>query len=476
MSETRRIYAAETELAILATDAKTGKVRQFDNGQTLLNEHTHPDVRRFGDMQSNGARFYVDYGSHLEYATPEDTSIDGVVLNKMAGDLFAIDSLTRYLRQSSIFKKIILSNRVIDDSNTTWGYHMNLSADGTQIQALNDEYLHLLGLTVATGQLLTGAGMIRRTGGKSYYSLSQKITDIRCDYSYATTSDKPLINQRNEPHNGGMDNLLRIHLTSKDQNISNWAAGMSFGMVSLALRAIEQGKHDSLRLNDDPQGNNVRLARLAIQNSYDASLTHVSDDVIGALLARKTRYSDGNEYNALEAQKKIIEIVETTEHTDEEARKLEQWKTAISDLERDPMLLTDRSDAIARLALLRATAGRLETNEWSHDGLKKTDHAFGQTAIITKKDADEGKVTALDIYKQSPVYKLRQRQFTATEHPSDAALLDRMVNPPTTTRAAVRSHYLLSDDQTVESMSWDTVKTTESGEVKISPFNNRIPA
>jgi proteasome accessory factor A len=477
MGETRRIYASETELSISATNAQTGKVSQFQGGYALLKGHTHPEVIRFGDMQSNGAKFYVDVGSHLEYATPEDTTIDdGVVLNQTAGDLFVIDSLIRHLRQGTMHKKLILSRRVIDDGNTTWGYHMNLSADRTKIPELTDTYLHLLGLAIATGQLLTGAGMIRQSGGKSYYSLSQKITDITRDYDSGTQTNKPLINQRDEPHDGGVNDLLRIHLVSKDQNISDWATGMSFGMVSLVLRAIEQGKHDSLRLDDYPPGDNVELARLAMQNSYDASLTHVSDDVVGALLARKTRYTDGNEYNALEAQKKIIEIVEKTEHTDEEARKLEQWKIAISDLERDPMLLTDRSDAIARLALLRATAERLATNEWSDDGLKKTDHAFGQTAIITKEDADDGKLTALDIYKQSPVYKLRKRQFTTTKHPDDETLLDRMVNAPTTTRAAIRSHYLLSSNQTLESMNWGKVKTIESGERDLPPFDNRIPA
>lgn len=476
MSETRRIFASEAELSISATNAQTGNVRQFESGHTLLKSHTHPDVRRFGDMQSNGARFYVDIGSHLEYATPEDTEIDnGVVLNQVAGDLFVIDSLIRHMRDSATLKKLILSRRVIDDNNKTWGYHMNFSADGRQIEELDDEYLHLLGLTIATGQLLTGAGMVRKSGDKSYYSLSQKITDITCDYSYNTTQYKPLINQRDEPHNGGMDTLKRIHLTSKDQNISDWATGMSFAMVSLALRAIEQGKKDALRLDDYLPQNNIQLARLAMQNAYDSSLTHVSDDVIGALLSRKTRYSDGNEYNALEAQKKIVEIVETTEHTSEEARKLEQWKTALSDLERDPMLLTDRSDAIARLALLRSIAERTKTDEWSHERLKQTDHAFDLAATVTKADADEGKITALDIYKRSAVYKLRRQQFTAVEHPTDQALLDRMVNPPTTTRAAVRQHYLLSDDITLEGINWGTVKIAGSGVKSITPFDTRIP-
>lgn len=458
-----RIVGSEMEWP-LTVEYDDGVKKQLPVKSGLINNDLHPDIRTAGDMMSNGARYYADVGQHLEYATPEDTDIQqGVVLNEMAGELFIIDSLARRMKEDTSIAKLYVAKRVIDSAQTAWGYHMNLSTRKDTVYKVDDKRMHLLGLHLATSQPLLGAGMVYEGSQGWAYSFSQKIHTISDTYGSGTTNNRRvLINDRDESHSpSSLDR--RLHITSMDAHISPWATAMSFATTSLILRAIEQKKADSLRL-DAPAYHDGALASLARRNMTDLEMQ------------RTTQLTDGNRYTNTEIQKKILEIIDTVECTDEEAYYREEWRRAVDDLERDVFLLEDRSDAIAKLGLLRAAQQRrgLDACDWRDPHLQAIDHAYGHIAVITRDGITQtDELDADPIYTTSTAHTIRQRKF-ARWLPDMQAIRHRMLNPPTTTRAAIRGH--LIKHYKVKSANWKEVSIGGDSpqNITLSPYDNEI--
>ncbi|HCH34263.1 MAG: hypothetical protein UY35_C0006G0028 [Candidatus Saccharibacteria bacterium GW2011_GWC2_48_9] len=459
-----RVVASEMEWQITATlkDSPPSQL-QLESAPQFFDNSLHPDIVRSGEMLSNGARYYQDVGSHLEYATPEDTRFEeGVVTNELASELFVIDSLARHIKSTEKIQKIFLSKRVIDESNTAWGYHMNLSADRRSIPRVSDEYLHLYGLHLATSQAMLGSGMIQQEGGGSArYHFGQKISCIAADFNSNTTgsSIRPLINMRDEPHTND-ETMRRLHVISADPHISPWATRMAFGTSSLVLRAIEQGYGNDLRMDQGGHKDNTALSWLARMNASDISMRLKAD------------YTNGGRYTALEAQRKIIEIVERADTTDEETRVLEEWKRAVADMEQDLMLLQDRSDAIAKLALLQAAMTRYNTRDLSHVKLRGIDETYGQIAIINRDDVqDINDETAIDIHARSIPHRLRTSLFRHAM-PQSTAVKERVLNPPGTTRAIVRAHHIRHG----ATVDWKRAVYPGLQPIVMHPLDNTIPS
>lgn len=464
MSEVRpRIIGSEMEWP-LTVESHDGRKTQLAIAYGGMDDFIHPDVRIANSMTSNGARFYVDMGDHLEYATPEDTQIkNGVVANEMAGELFVIDSLMRKMKKSESIAKLYVSKRVIDSRQSTWGYHINLSTKRDIVQEVDDESMHLLGLHLATSQPLLGAGMVYQSPTGWRYSYSQKMSSIVDAYGIGTTvGRRALVNTRDESLSPSPYDR-RVHITSTDAHISPWATAMSFATVSLVLRAIEQGKAGGLRLDDTTYGG-YELAALAKISMTDLEMKNTS------LL------TDGRKYTNLEIQKKILEIIDRVECTDEESYYRTEWRRAVEDIERDVLLLEDRSDAIAKLGLLRAAQQRLgcDENDWENPRLQLIDNAYGHIAVITRDSVDDTKeVDAESVYSTSTSYALRERKFSPWL-PDTQIVRERITTPPSTTRAAVRGHligqYIVNDADWGEVLiGGDTPQY-----VTLKPYDNEI--
>ena len=430
MSELRpRIVASEMEWQV-AEKPYGEPLRQFSEGFEVAGNYIHPGVQKGSSMLSNGSRYYNDI-DYLEYATPEDTRlIEGVVTNELAGELFVIDSLTRYIKDREDIEKIILSKRVADDdSNAAWGYHINLSADREAIPEVDDEHLHLLGLHFASSQPMLGAGMVCKPRGlHTRYSFGQKVLSIEEDFNHNSVKARPLIHRRDEPH-GPRDYMRRMHLINTDAHVSPWATAMTFGTTSLVLRAIEQGRKNELRLSPSAYYTNKALAHVAIIAALDEDRTQTRP------------FEDGNRYTMLEVQKKIIEIVEKVDYTDEEAWVLEEWKQAVSDQESDIMLLDGRSDAITKLALIHREMARSGDDDWASKKIKAIDNLYGTIATINREDIINAPVDAWSTYRQSMAHKLRSQKF-ARYMPDTDDINRRVTEPPETTRAAIRGHLI----------------------------------
>lgn len=454
MSEiTKRIYGTEFEWP------PSGTVKGIDSDTTptinlysKLQDYIDPKLTMVGGMMSNGSRFYTDCG-HLEYATPEDTTIEGAVLREIAGERIVMDTLTRIVKDGfSNITSAYLRKRVIDDAGTTWGYHINLLANPDLIRNFSDETMHLMGLHIATAQPIIGAGVVRGIGNNSYYSFGQKVLDLQHDYSVNTLNDnKPLINQRDESLSDRKFNK-RVHLTSLDAHISPWATKMTIGTCSLILRAIEQGVGKEIRVPTE----NIKnpLVQLAKTSATDLTMN------------KAVYLADGSSTTALGLQEMLIEAASKTEHTDEEAVLLEEWRRAIADLQQEPMLLRDRSDAIARYSLIRSLNIKRGASavDMSTPFARVADGYYDRVFEIGSERFPIDGEDQLISYLSSHAHKLRSGMMQ--DHmPSEAAIQDAVYNPPTATRAYGRGRAIATGN--VQYAQWDRYTYNDGTRVEI---------
>lgn len=206
------------------------------------------DLAIYGvEFLDNGARFYIDCGSHVEYATPEAISSIEATACEIAGERVVSGIRTAQLgiQGLDIIDNLSINKRVVDDDRNTWGYHENYSAHG--LLSISEEDLALLGLHLATRNILFGSGVLLANGS---YAISQKSCDIYDNFSYNTTQGKPVVNLRREDL---ADPTIskRVHVTSGDPNMSPWAMRMKFGTTSLIIALIEHGiKPYSMQFRD----------------------------------------------------------------------------------------------------------------------------------------------------------------------------------------------------------------------------------
>jgi proteasome accessory factor A len=79
-------------------------------------------------FQRNGARLYLDLGSHPEYATPECDNVVDLVAHDKAGERILEGLLVdtdRRLREGGIAGDIYLFKNNTDSAGNSYGWHEN---------------------------------------------------------------------------------------------------------------------------------------------------------------------------------------------------------------------------------------------------------------------------------------------------------------------------------------------------------------
>lgn len=473
-----RIVSSEIEWAVSERLVGNGEVTQLSDPTSVIHDtNLMPGLIQGGSsrMFSNGSRYYLDVGSHIEYAAPEDTSFEGAMINEIAGERIVIDGLVRYIRSQNKVDWLQLRKRNRDDEGETWGSHLNFSTLRKQIPTVDDESMHALGLHIATSQAMLGSGTLMGPADRRYYSLGQKVWGLHHDYIAGTMGkDKGVINLRDEAL-ADNNKYRRIHITSMDAHISPWATKMALGTCSLVLRAIEQGKVPSnLRLQQLSSHDSSPLVRVAKQSANDLSLKSYLE-LVGWRSA-----------TPLSIQERLVEMAARTYHTDEERVILSEWEQAVHDLASDPMLLINRSDAIAKLGLLRQQAVKAgnDPNNFSTEAAQRLSVGYDTLAAISRdealqllpNDATSPESLSQAVYEKSIPHRLRSSLFRG-DTVDQNAIARAMFHPPATTRAHLRGEAIRSDAQKrqhneesgfITSMNWMMIKR-DDGETTIYP-------
>ena len=188
----------------------------------------------------NGARLYLDVGSHPEYATPECDSLHDLVAHDKAGERILeglVRSAEQRLEEEGIRGQIYLFKNNTDSAGNSYGCHENyLVSRHSDFQRMVDTLIPFL----VSRQIFSGAGKLLQTAWGTMFSLSQRAEHIWEGISSATTRSRPIINTRDEPH-ADAERYRRLHVIAGDSNMSEYATYVKVGTVAALLQMLEDG-------------------------------------------------------------------------------------------------------------------------------------------------------------------------------------------------------------------------------------------
>src|ERR1700732_829926 len=277
----RRIFGLENEYGVTCTFRGQRRLSPDEVARYLFRR-----VVSWGRSSNvflrNGARLYLDVGSHPEYATPECDNLIDLVTHDKAGERILEGLLVdadRRLREEGIAGDIYLFKNNTDSAGNSYGCHENyLVGRHGEFGRLADILIPFL----VTRQIICGAGKVLQTPRGAVYCVSQRAEHIWEGVSSATTRSRPIINTRDEPH-ADAERFRRLHVIVGDSNMSETTMLLKVGATDLVLRMIEAGVVPLDMTLDNP----VRAIR------------EVSRDMTGRV---PVRLANGREMSALEIQ------------------------------------------------------------------------------------------------------------------------------------------------------------------------------
>ena len=403
----RRIYGLENEYGVTCTLRGQRRLSPDEVARYLFRK-----VVSWGRSSNvflvNGARLYLDVGSHPEYATPECDSLHDLVAHDKAGEMILgelVDSAEQRLAEEGIRGDIYLFRNNTDSAGNSYGCHENyLTSRDDDLS----QYTEVLIPFLVSRQIYAGAGKVVQTARGAQFSIAQRSEHIWEGVSSATTRSRPIINTRDEPH-ADSDRYRRLHVIVGDSNMSEYATYLKVGACSLVLRMLE-----------DPS---VVLRDMTLENPIRA-IREISHDLT---CSRRVRLSDNREMSAFEIQSVYLQrAMRYAEHHDlspQEKQALDMWEHVMTGIERDPLSLDREVDWVVKYRLVEAYRER--------HGLSL---ASPEVALLDLQYHDISR-------RRSVFYKLQERGLVERVV-TDADILEATETPPQTTRARLRGEFI----------------------------------
>ncbi|GGU64359.1 Pup--protein ligase [Streptomyces daghestanicus] len=404
----RRIFGLENEYGVTCTFRGQRRLSPDEVARYLFRR-----VVSWGRSSNvflrNGARLYLDVGSHPEYATPECDNVTELVTHDKAGERILEGLLVdaeRRLHEEGIAGDVYLFKNNTDSAGNSYGCHENyLVARHGEFSRLADILIPFL----VTRQLLCGAGKVLQTPRGAVYCVSQRAEHIWEGVSSATTRSRPIINTRDEPH-ADAERYRRLHVIVGDSNMSETTMLLKVGATDLVLRMIEAG---------------TVMRDLTLENPIRA-IREVSHDITGR---RKVRLASGREASALEVQREYYEkAVDFCERrgirTGTVERVLELWGRTLDAIESEDLdRIGTEIDWVMKYKLIERYRAK-HNMTMSHPRVAQIDLAYH------------------DIHRRRGLYYLLEKKGQATRVCNDLKIFEGKSVPPQTTRARLRGDFI----------------------------------
>ena len=403
----RRIFGIETEYGVTCTFRGQRRLSPDEVARYLFRR-----VVSWGRSSNvflrNGARLYLDVGSHPEYATPECDSVQDLVTHDRAGERtlegLLIDA-ERRLHDEGIAGEIYLFKNNTDSAGNSYGCHENyLVSRHGEFGRLADILIPFL----VTRQLICGAGKVLQTPRGAVFCLSQRAAHIWEGVSSATTRSRPIINTRDEPH-ADAERYRRLHVIVGDSNMNEVTTLLKIGTADLVLRMIEAG---------------VVMRDLTLENPIRA-IREVSHDVTGR---RTVRLASGREASALDIQQeyytKAVDFVAQRGGDEVTKRILELWGRVLGAVETGDLSGVRREiDWVSKLHLIERYRSKHDL-PLAHPRVAQLDLAYH------------------DLRRGRGLYQLMERHGEVDRVASDVEIFEAKETPPQTTRARLRGEFI----------------------------------
>ena len=319
----RRIFGLENEYGVTCTLRGQRRLSPDEVARYLFRRVVSWG-RSSNVFLENGARLYLDVGSHPEYATPECDSIEDLVAHDKAGERILeslLASAEQRLREEGIRGIVYLFKNNTDSAGNSYGCHENY------LTSRRDDFGHYAEVLIpffVSRQIYAGAGKVLNTARGATYCISQRAEHIWEGVSSATTRSRPIINTRDEPH-ADAERFRRLHVIVGDSNMSEYATFLKMGTTSILLRMLE-----------DP---GVVLRDMTLDNPIRA-IREISHDIT---CKRRVRLENGRELCALDIQReylgRALRYSESRGLSPLEEQALKMWEHCLTKIEVDPLLL-----------------------------------------------------------------------------------------------------------------------------------------
>jgi proteasome accessory factor A len=403
----RRIFGLENEYGVTCTFRGQRRLSPDEVARYLFRR-----VVSWGRSSNvflrNGARLYLDVGSHPEYATPECDSVIDLVAHDKAGERILEGLLVdadRRLREEGIAGDIYLFKNNTDSAGNSYGCHENyLVGRHGEFGRLADILIPFL----VTRQIICGAGKVLQTPRGAVYCVSQRAEHIWEGVSSATTRSRPIINTRDEPH-ADAERFRRLHVIVGDSNMSETTMLLKVGATDLVLRMVEAG----VVLRDMTLDNPIRAIR------------EVSHDMTGR---SRVRLANGREMSALEIQYEYL--ARAKDFTDKNGadavamRVLDLWGRALAAIESGDL------DKIAREIDWVTKYQLIERYRARHD------------LALSAPRVAQLDLAYHDVRRDRGLYYLLQRNGAVDRVTRDLDIFQAKSIPPQTTRAKLRGEFI----------------------------------
>ena len=426
----QRIIGLETEYGVSCTVDGRRSIPTEDLARRMF-RNVVSWGRSSNVFLENGARLYLDVGSHPEYATPECTSALEAVTHERAGDrrVHALARRTQAdLEEEGIAGHVRVFRNNTDFSGNSYGSHENYLVERRgPFQPLADALLPFL----VTRQVFAGAGKVLRTARGAVYVLSQRAEHIWEGVSSATTRSRPVINSRDEPH-ADADRFRRLHVIVGDSNMSDFVTWLRVATCDLVIRLIEE------------EG---ELEPMVVESPTRA-IREVSRD-LGC--GGPVRLADGRDMEALDVQLHYLTAVErfiAERHADDADAQhvLVEWRRVLETLAHDPMELAHELDWVAKLRVIEAMRER--------DGLELDDPRLAMVDLAYH-----------DVAPETGLHHLLVRRDRMVSIVEEGAVERAMEEPPRT-RALLRSRFLRAAREFGRDVTVDWVHLKMNGDVQ----------
>ena len=404
----RRIYGIENEYGVTCTFRGQRRLSPDEVARYLFRR-----VVSWGRSSNvflrNGARLYLDVGSHPEYATPECDDVRELVAHDKAGERILeglVVDAERRLRDDGIVGDVYLFKNNTDSAGNSYGCHENyLVTRQGEFGRLADVLIPFL----VSRQITCGAGKVLQTPRGTVYAVSQRAEHIWEGVSSATTRSRPIINTRDEPH-ADAERYRRLHVIVGDSNMSEATTLLKVTSTDLVLRMVEEG---------------VVMRDLTLENPIRA-IREISHDMTGR---RRVRLVNGREASALEIQSEYLararDFVDRREiSTPVIARVLDLWERGLKAVESGDLSLVEREiDWVMKYTLIERYRERHGLS-WGDPRVAQLDLAYH------------------DINRERGLYYLLQRRHAVARVATDPAIFRAKSVPPQTTRARLRGEFI----------------------------------
>jgi len=402
----RRIFGLENEYGVTCTLRGQRRLSPDEVARYLFRRVVSWG-RSSNVFLENGARLYLDVGSHPEFATPECDTLEDVVAHDKAGERI-LEGLVRgaeeRLEEEGIRGQIFVFKNNTDSAGNSYGCHENyLVSRHKDFHRTVDVLIPFL----VTRQIFLGAGKLTQTPRGTSFSISQRADHIWEGVSSATTRSRPIINTRDEPH-ADAERYRRLHVIAGDSNMSEYATYVKVGTMVALLQMIER---------------DVVFRDLTLENPIRA-IREVAHDTT---CRRKIRLANGRELSALDIQWEYLDramrFARSPGFPPQVQVAIDRWEHLLTGLEKDPMTLDREVDWVIKNRLMERYANRR--------GLTMSDPRMSMMDLSYH-----------DVDRTRGLYYLLESKGMVDRVVTDEQVATAVRQPPQTTRARLRGAFI----------------------------------